>query len=234
MGWYKNCILSSAGDNAIFTITDAELYVPIVTLSAEENAKLLKLLGEGFERLVYRNKYKVIPNKIVEIAANNEGKYIRELFDSSYQGVKTLFVLVYNNTEGNNQVSTDSFRKYFLPRVRIENYNIEIDGRNFYVQPINDSVMQYDEIRKISTGQGDDYTTGSLLDFAYFEKNYKLIAVNLSKQKALDADSRAVQQIIFIGKIKAVAANTRVIIYYILEQLKETKLEFAKRTTKVL
>ena len=181
-------------------MTDAELYVPIVTLSAEENAKLLKLLGEGFERLVYRNEYKVIPNKIVEIAANNEGKYIRELFDSSYQGVKTLFVLVYNNTEGNNQVSTDSFRKYFLSRVRIENYNIEIDGRNFYVQPINDSFMQYDEIRKISTGQGDAYTTGCLLDFAYFEKNYKLIAVDLSKQKALDADSRAIQQIIFTGK----------------------------------
>ena len=125
--------MSSAGDNAIFTMTDAELYVPIVTLSAEENAKLLKLLGKGFERLVCRNKYKVIPNKIVEIAANNEGKYITELLDSSYQGVKTLFVLVYNNTEGNNQVSADSFRKYFLPRVKIENYNIEIDGKKTFM-----------------------------------------------------------------------------------------------------
>ena len=73
-----------------------------------------------------------------------------------------------------------------------EFYNIEIDGRNFYDQPINDSIKQYDEIRKISTGQGDDYTTGCLLDFAYFEKNYKLIAADLSQQKALDADSRAI------------------------------------------
>ena len=92
-------------------------------------------------------------------------------------------------------LTADSHRGYFLTRVKTENYNIKIDGRNFYDQPINDSIKQYDEIRKISTGQGDDYTTGCLLDFAYFEKNYRLIAVDLSKQKALDADSRAIQKI---------------------------------------
>ena len=89
-------------------------------------------------------------------------------------------------------------------------------------------------MRKISTGQGDDYTTGCLLDFAYFEKNYRLIAADLSKQKALDADPKAIQQIIFTGKIKATEANTRTIIYYILEKSKKTKLEFSKGTTKVL
>ena len=168
MSWCENCILSSAGDNAIFTITDAKRYVSIVTLSAEDNAKLSNLSGDGFKRLVYWNKCKVILNKIVEIAANNEEKYIRVLLDSSYQGVKRLFLLAYNNTEGNNQVSIDSFRKYFLPRVKIENYIIEIDGRNFYDQPINDVIKQYDKVRKISTGQGDDYATGCLLDFSYF------------------------------------------------------------------
>ena len=147
---------------------------------------------------------------------------------------KRLFVFAYNNTNGDDQVSVDSYQKYFLPRVKIENYNIEIYGKNFYDQPINDSIKQYDEIRKISTGQGDDYTTGCLLDFAYFKNNYKLIAVDLSKQNALDADSRAVQQIIFTGKTKATVANTRVTSYYILEQSKETKLEFAKGTIKVL
>ena len=105
-----------------------------------------------------------------------------------------LFVFAYYNTAGNNQVSIDSSKKYFLPRVKIENYNIEIDGRNFYDQPINDSIKQYDEIIKLSTGQGDDYTTGCLLDFAYFEKNYRLIAAYLSKQKALDLGSRAMQK----------------------------------------
>ena len=154
-----------------------------------------------------------------------------ELLDSSYQGVKRLFVLAYDNA---NRITSDSDKKYFLPRIEKKNYNIETDGRNFYDQPINDLIKQYDEVRKISTGQGDDYTTGCLLDFAYFEKNYRLIAADLSKQKALDADSRAIQQIIFTGKIKATEANTRVIIYYILEQSKETKLEFAKGTTKVL
>ena len=90
--------------------------------------------------------------------------------------------------------------KIFLPRGDIKNYNVLIDGRNFYDQPINDITKQYDEIRKISTGYGDDYTTGSLLDYTYFKDNYRLIAVDLSKQKALDADPKAIQQIIFTGK----------------------------------
>ena len=229
--WIERCLLTVA-NTGIFKITDAKLYVPIVTLKTN-NIKSSKLLSKGFKRPIYWNEYKVIPNKIVEIAANG-GKYIRELLDSSWQGVKRLFVLAYNNTAGNHQVSIDSYEKYFLPRIKMENCNIEIDGRNFYDQPINDSIKQYDEIRKISTGQGDDYTTGCLLDFAYFEKNYRLIAVDLSKQKALHADSRAIQQIIFPGKIKAKENNTRVIIYYILEISKETILEFSKGTTKVL
>ena len=211
----------TAANNAnkvIFKITDAKLYVLIVTLSIEDNSKLTKLLSEGFRRPIYWNEYKVIPNKTVEIAAVNDVKYIRELLDSSWQGVKRLFVLVYNNTASNDQVSVDSYKKYFLPRVKIDNCNIEIDGRNFYDQPINDSIKQYDEVRKISTGQGDDYTTGCLLGYSYFEKNYRLIAANLSKQKALDANSRAIQQIIFTDLIKATVVNTRVVIFYILEK----------------
>ena len=108
-------------NKATFEITDAKLYIPFVMLSIEDNAKLSKLLGEGFKRSIYWNKYKVIDNKVVEIAANNEEKYIRELLDSSCQGVKRLFVLAYDNTAGNNQVSVDSYKKYFLPRVKIEN-----------------------------------------------------------------------------------------------------------------
>ena len=77
-----------------------------------------------------------------------------------------MFVLAYDNTTGNDQVSIDSFNKYFLSRVKIKNYYIELDEENFYDQPINDSIKQYDEIRKMPTGQGDNYTTGCLLDFA--------------------------------------------------------------------
>ena len=101
-----------------------------------------------------------------------------------------MFVLPY--ASGDNVTNENSYRKYFLPRVKIENNNIEIDGRIFYDQPVNNSIKQNDEIRKISTGEGDDYTTGCLLDFAYFEKNYRSIAADLSKQKALDADSIAI------------------------------------------
>ena len=138
--WIENCILSSSGTAATFKITDTKLYVPIVTLKTEDNTKLSKLLSDGFKRSIYWNKYKVIDNILVQIATANDEKYIRELLDSSYQGVKRLFVLAYNNTEGNNQVSINSFRKYFLPRVKRENYNIKTDGRNFYDQPVNDSI----------------------------------------------------------------------------------------------
>ena len=230
--WYEKCLLTAATTET-FTITDAKLYVPIVTLSIEDNSKLSKVSKEGFKRPIYWNEYKVTPNKRVKLAAVNDVKYITELLDSSCQGVKRLFALAYNNAAGNNQVSVDSYKNYFLPRVKIDNYNIEIDGRNFYDQAINDSIKQYDEVRKISTGQGDDYTTG-LLDFAYFENNYGLLAADLSKQKVLDADSRAIQQIIFTGTIKATIANTRVVIFYILEKSKETILEFSKGITKVL
>ena len=85
-------------------------------------------------------------NKVVEIAANHWEKYKRELLDSSYQGVKKLFVLAYDNATGNNQVFIESFKTDFLPIVKIENCNFQIDGRNFYHQPINDSIKQYDEI----------------------------------------------------------------------------------------
>ena len=138
--------MTSLAGNSTFTITDAKIYVPVVTLSIEDNAKLTKLLNEGFKRSVYWNKYKVIPNKTY-----NQNDYIRELLDASYQGVKRLFVLAYDNT-GANPVTANTHRKYFLPRIKIENYNIEIDGRNFYDQPINDSIKQYNEVRKVSTG----------------------------------------------------------------------------------
>ena len=188
--WYENFILSSAGTAATFTITDTKLYVPIGTLKTEVNTKLW---SEGFKRSIYWNKYKTI-------FKNYDDEYIRERLDASFQGVNKLFVLPYES--GNNVTDENSYGRYFLPRKEIKNCNIEIGGRNFYDQSINDSIKQYDEIRKISTGQGDDFTTGCLLDFSCFEKNYRLIAADLSKQKVLDADSRAIQQIIFTGEKK--------------------------------
>ena len=161
--WYENCVLSNVAGNSTFTITDAKLYVPVVTLKTEDNTKLSKLLSEGFKRPIYWNEYKVIPEKIY--AANEN---IRILIDPSWQGINRLFVLAYLNDPN---ATANSHRKYFLPRTEMKNYNTEIDGRNFYDQPINDLIKQFDEVRKISTGQGDDYTTGCLLDFAYFKNS---------------------------------------------------------------
>ena len=102
-------------------------------------------MTEEFQRPFYWNKYKIIPNKTYY-----ENDNIRELLDSSYQGVKRLFVLAYRDQGGANRVTADFHRRHFLPRVKIQKYSIEIDGINFYDQPINDSIKQYDEIRKIS------------------------------------------------------------------------------------
>ena len=188
--WYENCILSGTGT---FTITDTKLCLTIITLKTEDNTKLSKLLSERFKRSIYWNwnKYKII-------FKNYDNECIRERLNASFQRVNRLFVLA--NAYCNNITNENSYRKYFLPRLKIKNYNIEIDGRNFYDQPINDTIKQYNEIRRIPTGQGHDYTTGCLLDFSYFEKKYRLIVTDLSKQKALHADSRTIQQIIFTGK----------------------------------
>ena len=127
---------SANANKATFKITDAKLYVPVVTLSIQHNAKLTKQLNEGFKRRIYWNKYKVNDSRVVNITAANEEEYIRELLDSSYQEVKRLFVLAYDNTTGNDQVSVNSLKNCFLPRVKIENYNIEIDGRNFMINQL--------------------------------------------------------------------------------------------------
>ena len=124
--------MSSAGTAATFAITDTKLYVPVVTLKTRDNAKLSELLSKGFERSVSWNKYKAI---LKDYAANS---YIRERLDASFRKVNKLFVLPY--ARGDNVTNENSYRRYFLPRNEIKNYNIEIDGRNFYDQSLNDSI----------------------------------------------------------------------------------------------
>ena len=106
-----------------------------------------------------------------------------------------------------------------------------IDRKNFFDQPINNMIKTYENIRKITISQGDNYTTGCLLDYSYFEKYYKMIAVDLSKQQALDADPKAIQQTNFTGNLNR-DGNAR--FYFILEEAKETVFEFSQGTVKVL
>ena len=170
--------------------------------------KLVKLLKEGFKRPVFWNEYQT------KIESRNLGNnnLTRFPLDASFQGVRRLFVRAFSNTtvnsrdnpinNTNNRVERNSHIKYFLLRVNITNYNVLIDGRNLYDQPINDQIKKYDEIRKTATGKKDDYTTGCLLDYQYFKYHYQPIAVDLSKQKELDANSRVVQQTNFYGMLK--------------------------------
>ena len=155
----------------------------------------MKLLEDGFNRPVYCNKYQT---KIEKRNLDNNN-LTRFPLDASFQGVRILFVLVFKNTEGTipnnpinntaNRLERNSHRKYFLPRVNITNYNVLIDGRNFYNQTINDLIKQYDEVRKIATGQGDDFTTGCLFDFQNFKDHYNLIAIDRNKQKEFKINS---------------------------------------------
>ena len=106
-----------------------------------------------------------------------------------------------------------------------------IDGKNFFDQPINNMFKTYENIRKIAIGQGDDYTIGCLLDYTYFKNYYKMIAIDLSRQQALDADPRAIQQINFTANLDR-AGNTR--FCFILEEAQETIFEFLQGTVKDL
>ena len=125
------CLIIGNGTDEKFAITDTKLYVPVVTLTTENNAKLSKLLNEGFKRSVYWNKYKII---LKDYAANEN---IR--LDASFQGVSKLFVIAYEHG-GDNYVNEEAFNIFFQ-KLQLKN-RIEIDGRNFYDQEINDSVKQ--------------------------------------------------------------------------------------------
>ena len=223
LNWIEVCILPSAGNSAKFKITDVKLHVLVVNLSTEDSANLTKKLNKGFKRSVYWNSYERKPAKEIE-----KEKNLFEVLNASFQGVKRLFVLAYyiaapvNNNPADNTAGIKNNKKYFLPRGEIKNYNLLTDGRNFYDQSIND-IKQYDEVRKVSTGYGDDYTNGCLLDYAYFKDHYRITAVDLSKQKALDADPRAVQQVVF-QEVVGGDTGTKIRLYNILEQSKETML----------
>ena len=226
LNWNNNCVMCGAGGNAndretTFKITSTKLYVPIVTLSTKDNVNLRKQLNEGFKRSGFLNEYK---SKIETKAADNNN-VARFPLDASFQGVNRLFVLAFGTTNnGDNKAERDNHRKYFLPRINMTNYNVLIDSRNFYDQPINDQIKEYDEIRKITTGKRDDYTAGCLLDYQYFKNHYQLIAVDLSKQKELDADPRATQQIEFYRIL-----NTNSQVCTVLEKLKRSCLSVVTR-----
>ena len=218
--WSKDYVITNSEGEGKFKIIETKLYVPVVTLSTQDNAKLLQQLKSGFKRTIHWNKYES------KTKTYTQNRYLNDLINPRFQGVNRLFVLSFVNEDQRKSNST-----YYLPKVEIKNYNVKIDGKNFFDQSINSMLKTYENIRKIATGQGDDYTTGCLLDYTYFKKYYKMIAIDLSKQQALDADPKAIQQINFTANLDR-AGNTR--FYFILEEAKETIFEFSQGTVKVL
>ena len=180
---------------------------------------------------MYWDEYKAkIENK------NTTTKY-RYFLESKFVGVNRLFVLVYSNEDNNSKMY--KAKRYYLPKGVIKNYNVIINGETFFDQPIDSDIKRYEEIRKLTTKEGIDYTTGCLLDRDYIENHYTLIPVDLSRQKELDTDPKAIQQIEFVGKLKntdgANAEGTQsLFVLRILEKNKETKLKFSQGSVPVL
>ena len=140
------------------------------------------------------------------------------IIDPSFQGVNRLSVLSFENDAHRGRC-----KQYFLPAVKVKDYNVMTDGKNFFDQPVKNDSVTYENIRKIATGQGDDYTTGCLLDYNYSKNYYKMKSIDLSKQQVLEADPKVIQQINFTRNLDR---DGQTAIYFIIEETKETALDF--------
>ena len=139
--WSSTCVVTNSNSAGAFAITDTKLYVPVVTLSTQENTKFLQQLKSGFKIVINSNKYLSKP----ELLAQNPN--LNHLIEPSFQGVNRLFVLAFEND--NHRTTHD---RYYLPNVEIKDYNIMINGENFFDQPIKNNKVTYEKIRKIATG----------------------------------------------------------------------------------
>ena len=202
MTWFKSCVLIDKlareadydadpnvyvidnPENAIFEIADIKLYVPLVTLSKENDKKLLEQLKSGFERTIKWNKYR----SQMTIQPKNDN--LNYLIDPTIMSVNRLFVLSFPRK--NNTDSRYSFSNYYVPKGKINDFNILIDGKSFFDLSVKNEEEAYEKIIEMSNN--NDYTNVNLLDYAFLKKHYKLIAIDLSKQTKL----KDPQQINFI------------------------------------
>ena len=189
-----------------------------MTSSTQNNAKFLPQLQSCVERKINWKKY--LP-KFEVLAQNPDLNY---LVESSFQGIKRPFVLTFEK-----DTQRISNKRYYLPNVETKDNNVKIDGKTFFDKPIKNNKITYENTRKMATCQGDDYTTGCLLDYTYHRDINKMIVIDLSKQQALDSGRKAIQQINFTANLDR-AGDTR--IFFILEEAKETALYFLQGTVK--
>ena len=232
--WSKNCALAdmtvrAAGNNndspavvapsdATFKITDTQLYVPVVTLSKENDIKLLEKLKSGFKKTIKWNKYRS------QMTFQNNNNNLNYLIDPTFTNINRSFVLSYERIEEDNVEKDyrDSFSHYYVPKVQMKDFNVFlIDGKPFSDLPITNEEEAYEKIIDMSN---NNYTTGNLLDFSYYKENYKLNQIDLSKQTKI----KYPQQINFIGKIEGK------IMFFITERSEETTFEFLQNSVNIL
>ena len=230
--WNKHCVITSlerrqvdagppvvrdnAPTGATLSITDCKLYVPVVTLSKDDKIKLLTNLKSGFKREIMWNKYR---SQMTTEETNNN---LNILIDPTFTNVNRLFVLAYR-TANDRQL----FSQFYLPNIMVKGYNVIIDKLAFFDLPIKTEEEAYEKIIDIS--RNNEYTTGNLLDYDYFKKHYKLIAIDLSKQQVLQENEDLIQQINFIGRLEN-APN----VFTIIEKKENTILEFSQNFANVI
>ena len=226
--WNKTCVITSqqievnsdggntaAPTGATLTINDCNLYIPVVTLSKDDEIQLLTNLKHGFTREIIWNKYR---SQMSTEVINNK---LNILIDPTFTNVNRLFVLAYQTTD-----DRQSFSQFYLPKVMVKGFNVIIDKLAFFYLPIKSEEEAHEKVIDIS--RNNEYTTGNLLDYDYFKKYYKLIAIDLSKQQVLQENEYLIQQINFIGRLTE-AAN----VFIIIEKKEPTILEFSHNFAKV-
>ena len=227
--WNKNCVITSqqigvnldggntvAPTNATLAINDCKLYIPVVTLSKDDQIKLLTNLKSGFTREIEWNKYRW--QMTTETFNNN----LHILVDPTFTNANRLFALAYQNAD-----DRQSFSEICLPKVMVKDFNVIIDKLAFFDLPIKTEEEAYEKIIDIS--RNNEYTTGNLLEYDYFKKYYKLIAIDLSKQQVLQENEDLIQQINFIGRLTEAAY-----VFIIIEKMERTILEFSQNFANVL
>ena len=145
LNWSENCVIVAnnvAAQATTFSVTDTKPNVPVVTLSTHGNVKLLEQLKSGFTRTINWNKYRT------KVSTESQNQYLYFLIDPSFQGVNRLFVLSFEN-----EAQRTSDKRYCLPTTEAKNYNVMIDGQNFFDQPIRNNLITYGNVQKIATGQ---------------------------------------------------------------------------------
>ena len=227
--WDKNCVITgleqrdigggnrdNAPTGATLSITDCKLYVPAVTLSKDDEIKLLTNLKSGFKREIIWNKYR---SQMTTEAVNNN---LNIFIDPAFTNVNRLFVLAYQNAN-----DRQSFSQFYLPNVMVKDYNVIIDKLAFFDLPLKTEEEAHEKIIDIS--RNNEYTTGNLLDYDYFKNYYKLIAIDLRKQQLLQENEDLIQQINFIGKLEEAAC-----VFIIIEKKEYTILEFSQNLANVI